>query len=235
VANNLKSVHIPLPFCIPLTLSILGVLFVPFIAFKYGYSTLFFAASGMGFLVLVATSAFLGWAGQRQYAPVANPAVILGLPLGVLWVIEISINNFFAPPLPARDIIDNIFWAVIAISIFIYAIISSQHSGYIRDGIRAGFWSGSVSGLFACWMALAVIVFAMTFITHDPLNIAEWAARGAENNAPSMAAYFAYETMAGAFMHLIVLGVGMGGMLGLLGGIIGKVIKVTLHKMLRPA
>jgi hypothetical protein len=40
-----------------------------------------------------------------------------------------------------------------------------------------------------------------------------------------MAAYFAFETFAGAFGHLVVLKVAMGGLLGVLGGSIGKGIK----------
>jgi len=42
-----------------------------------------------------------------------------------------------------------------------------------------------------------------------------------------MAAYYAYETFAGAFLHLIILGIFMGLLLGLLGGTVGKVIKAT--------
>ena len=88
-----------------------------------------------------------------------------------------------------------------------------------------GTWSGFVSGLLACCMGLIVIVFGMHFILQDPLNLSEWARRGTGTNTPSMAAYFAFETLAGAFGHLFILGVGMGGPLGILGGSIGKGIK----------
>ncbi len=62
----------------------------------------------------------------------------------------------------------------------------------------------------------------MRFITHDLLNIAEWAGRAVDNHAPTMAAYFAFETFAGAFLHLTVLGIAMGGLLGIVGGMIGR-------------
>jgi len=80
-------------------------------------------------------------------------------------------------------------------------------------------------------MALSMIVFGMRWITQDPLNIAEWAVRGAQSEAPSMAAYFAFETYAGAFLHLIVLGLMMGLLLGLIGGLVGKGIQMIVHRM----
>lgn len=142
--------------------------------------------------------------------------------LGLFWITEISINNFVAPPLPVRDIIDDVFWALIALSILAFAVSCAYRMERITTGIEVGIWSGFVSGSLACCMALSVIIFGMRFITHDPLNIAEWAVRGADSHAPSMAAYFAFETFAGAFLHLIVMGIAMGGLLGIVGGAIGK-------------
>jgi len=69
----------------------------------------------------------------------------------------------------------------------------------------------------------------MRFILQDSLNISEWAGRGTGGIAPSMAAYFAFETFAGAFGHLIILGLGMGSLLGFIGGSIGKSIKFITH------
>ena len=62
----------------------------------------------------------------------------------------------------------------------------------------------------------------MPLLLHDPLNQAEWAMRGPTSDAPSMAVYFAYQTLAGALLHLIVLGALMGVMLGPIGGMLGK-------------
>jgi hypothetical protein len=42
-----------------------------------------------------------------------------------------------------------------------------------------------------------------------------------------MAAYFAYETLTGAFGHLVVLGIAMGGLLGIVGSVIGKGVRAT--------
>ena len=81
-------------------------------------------------------------------------------------------------------------------------------------------------------MALAVIVFGMRFITQDPLNVAEWAVRGHGSQAPSMAAYFGFETFTGAFLHLIVLGIAMGALLGVAGGGIGKGLR-RVGRMMR--
>jgi hypothetical protein len=187
--------------------------------------------SGAGFLILLAASACL-WLYGRRTSRLGNAAVIrravpAGIVLGLLWVVEISINNFIATPLPARDIIDNIFWAIIALSILALSSFHAYRTDRFRSGVEFGAWSGFVSGTLACCMALSLIVFGMHFITQDPLNVAEWAARRTDSVAPTMAAYFAYETFAGAFLHLIVLGILMGGLSGLLGGTIGKVIKIV--------
>lgn len=77
--------------------------------------------------------------------------------------------------------------------------------------------SGLVSGL----MALLLVVFGMRFLLADTANRAEYSARGPTSGFPDMAAYFAYQTLAGALLHLIVLGVMMGALLGCVGGLLG--------------
>ena len=204
----------------------MGMALVGVVALRYSYSSLSRIESVVGFLALLVVAGFL-WLYHHRASQGINPTkrnsiLFFGIILGLLWMVEISINNFIAPPLPARDIIDNVFWAVIAFSILIFSIVHAYQNDSLIRGIDAGIWSGFVSGLLACCMALLVIVFGMHFILHDPLNVSEWAGRGTSINAPSLAAYFAFETFAGAFGHLIILGVAMGGLLGVLGGIIGK-------------
>jgi hypothetical protein len=212
-----------------LSLVIAGIAFVAMVALRYSYSPLTGAESAVGLILLFLTGGFFWFTRLRSLQ--RRSAMLLGIILGLLWVIEISINNFIAPPLPARDIIDNIFWGAIALSILVFTIVRAYRSGSFLLAVEGATWSGLVSGLLACCMALFVIVFAMDFIIHDPLNVAEWAARGAGNLASSMAAYFAFETFAGAFLHLVVLGVGMGGILGIVGAMLGKGIK-TVQKVL---
>jgi hypothetical protein len=212
-----------------IALSILGMLLVSIVALHYSYSALSAIESGAGFLVLVAVTGSL-WLyrkrlSQNDHSTERNSLLLLGIALGLLWVIEISINNLIAPPLPARDIIDSTFWAVITASILVFSIIHAYKNNSLMRGIEVGIWSGFVSGLLACCMGLIMIVFGMHFILRDPLNIAEWAGRGAGTNAPSMAAYFAFETLSGAFGHLLILGVVMGGLLGVIGGSVGKGVK----------
>jgi hypothetical protein len=199
---------------------------VPIIAWKYSYNTLSAAASGVGFIILLAAARFLrayeARMSQHKNSALVNSAMRLGMLLGLFWIVEISINNFVAPPASVRDLIDNVFWALIALSIFVFAISCAYRMARITTGIEVGIWSGFVGGSLACCMALSVIVFGMRFVTHDPLNIAEWAVRETNSHAPTMAAYFAFETFAGAFLRLIVLGIAMGGLLGIVGGTIGK-------------
>jgi hypothetical protein len=148
-----------------------------------------------------------------------------GIAIGLLWLVEICINNLAVPPLPYRDEIDNAFWAVIALSILALAAASAYRSNRILAGIKAGTWGGFASGMVACWTALMMTVFGMRFMLRGPLNIAEWSQRGASTPATSKAAYFAFETFAGAMMHLIILGFVMGALLGVAGGSIGKLAR----------
>jgi hypothetical protein len=150
-------------------------------------------------------------------------SVLLGLLTGLLWTAEISMNNILMPGLPARDILDNLFWAAIALIILIASIQCAYQVNNIRTGMKVGFWSGLSSGAVACLTGLLFIVVGMPLLLHDPLNMVEWSARGATSGTPNMAVYFAYQTLAGALLHLVVLGAMMGIVLGLLGGVLGKV------------
>lgn len=193
------------------------------------------AAAG-GPVLLVALAAWLWWFGLRDTAKDTTAARRTGIAAGVigggLWVLEIAYNNFVSPLSTAtvaamvhrRDLVDDIFWGMVALAIFIGSIWASRTSGRWRDGYLAGLWGGLVSGLGACAMALALIAIWMEFILRDPVNIAEFAQRVGDRSPKAMATYFAYETMAGAFMHLVILGAIMGVLIGVVGGLIGKLI-----------
>lgn len=146
----------------------------------------------------------------------------LGLLIGLLWTVEIGINNLFHPLLPYRDIIDDTFWIVIAIIILVVAVLHAYKHKSIIAGIISGFWTGSSSGAIACLTALLLIVFGMQLILTDPLNMKEWTDVKTFVHSPGMDVYFAYQTLAGAIMHLVILGTIMGLILGLLGGVLGK-------------
>lgn len=216
-----------------IVLSIISMLLVGIVSFRYSYDSLSAIESGIGFIVLLALAGAL-WLYRNRPSKYMNSAernnvIFFGIVFGSLWVIEISINNFIAPPLPARDIVDNIFWAIIAFSILSFSIIQAYQNKSLVHGIEAGIWNGFVSGLVACCMALIMIVFGMRFILQDPLNVNEWLGRGTGITAPNMAAYFAFETFAGAFGHLIILGIIMGSLLGVIGGSVGKGIKLIVR------
>ena len=203
----------------------LSVVLAAIVGFEYSYSARTSGLSVAAVLCLLAISVFLWTLGPRMTAPDSSPsrsALSTGLLIGLLWTVEIAINNLAAPGLPARDIIDNAFWAVVALGIAAVAARASHRSGRLSDGLQAGLGAGVASGLVACLSALVMIVFGMRFITADPLNIAEWAARGAASGATGIAAYFAFESLAGALMHLLLLGALMGALLGVLGGAVGR-------------
>jgi hypothetical protein len=150
--------------------------------------------------------------------------VALGLGFGLLWTIEISINNLIQPGLPLRDYIDNIFWAIIVVLILITVIQNVSKTNIFSHGITTGFWTGTASGAISCLSALIFIVFGMKYILMDPLNIKEWNDIKTSENGSGMAVYFAYQTFTGAIGHLFILGTCMGLILGIIGSFIGKTV-----------
>jgi hypothetical protein len=157
-----------------------------------------------------------------------NRNIRLGLIIGLLWSIEISVNNFIRPGLPLRDIIDDAFWALVALLILIASFREGYKSGKFMEGLKSGFWTGLASGAVACLSALLLIVFGMKFILLDPLNIREWADIKGSAGTNGMNIYFAYQSFAGAVMHLYILGIIMGLLLGCIGGFAGKLLKSVL-------
>ncbi len=152
-----------------------------------------------------------------------------GLYFGLIWTIEISMNNIIQPRLPLRDYLDNIFWGIIAVLILYVSYKDAFDTKKIIAGIKAGFFSGFGSGIVACLTALILICFGMKLLLKDPVNIAEWADMKGKTNYPDMASYFAYQTFAGAIMHLIILGIIMGVLLGIIGGLVGKLLSVKIN------
>jgi hypothetical protein len=153
-----------------------------------------------------------------------------GLLIGLFWTIEIGMNNLLRPGLPQRDIYDDIFWAIIAVLILVIAVQQAFYSKKLSTGIWSGFWSGIGSGSIASLTALGFIVFGMDQLLKDPLNLAEWTAIGPSSHVSSMAVYFAFESLAGAVMHFLVLGIGMGVLLGIVGGAIGTGLRLIRKK-----
>ncbi|MGE5072145.1 MAG: hypothetical protein ACM3MF_01845 [Anaerolineae bacterium] len=215
-----------------LALSILNIALAGVIAVRYGYGPQS-SLEAAGACVVLLIAAGLLWFYRRRasrgaFGPGFQRLLEAGALLGLMWVIEIAINNILAPPLPARDIIDNLFWALIALILFGLSIFYAYRANSVSRGLQAGIWAGSISGLIACSAALILVVFGMQLLLNDPLNVAEWSSDRLVTSAPSMASYFAFETLAGALSHLVLLGLIMGALLGGIGGGVGKVLH-ALH------
>ncbi len=145
-----------------------------------------------------------------------------GLLVGLLWTVEIAMNNVLMPPLPERDLYDNLFWAAIALLLLWHAGVTALRRRSAASGILAGLWAGFASGAVACATGLILVVFGMPLLLSDTVNQGEWLGQGHALGDPAMAVYFAYQTLAGALLHLVVLGIGMGLAVGLVGGALGK-------------
>ena len=186
-----------------------------------------FARIGLGLILVTAVlSLFLG-SRQPFGGHGKRTGALIGIAAGLLWVVEISFNNFVDPHIStgrARFFVDNSFWAAIAFTMLIAALVTSARTATVVSGLRVGLWSGYISGIIACLMALSLILFGMRFLLRDPINVSEYAARAHGSSAGGMASYFAYETMAGALAHLFFLGVLMGLLLGVIGGSFGALL-----------
>jgi len=183
-------------------------------------------------IILMASSLLILWIFRDKIIDALQKRnVAFGLGFGLLWTIEIGINNLIRPGLPLRDNIDNIFWAIIASLILILAVWETFQAKKIFYGIKSGFWSGIASGSVACLTALIFVVFGMKYLLIDPLNIKEWTDIKAAENSPGMDVYFAYQTFAGGIMHLIILGAIMGLLLGTVGGFLGKTLLYLKGKL----
>jgi hypothetical protein len=209
------------------------------IAVVHSYKPLAAIASAAGIAVLVATLLILTRVERRGAGSGSGPsaaqrrarAIGVGLICGLLWVVEISVNNILAPPLPGRDWFDDVIWATISLTILVSAAWASDPSRRLGSGAVFGAWSGLASGLAACAMALSLVVFGTSFLVADPLNQQEWLVRGAASMAPNIAEYVAFETFAGAFAHLLVLGLAMSTILGVIGGAVGAVSSWARRRM----
>jgi hypothetical protein len=176
----------------------------------------------LSFIVLIATIFLIVRFRSKFSLESDREDIAWGLGIGLLWTMEIGFNNIIQPGIPLRDIVDDSFWGLVAILIFYLAARSSTRSGKMLPGMRTGFLTGLSSGAVACFTALMLICFGMPLITSDPLNVNEWNDVKNAVHYSGMNTYFAYQTLAGAMLHLTVLGMMMGMLLGIIGGLSGK-------------
>jgi hypothetical protein len=182
--------------------------------------------AGLASIALLAAGALVAFLGSRRHTAEhgadTRSGIIIGVSTGCVWVIEIGFNNFLDPKVStasARFIVDNSAWGLIALIALIASCAQALHTRRFMSAIHVGLWSGLISGLISCLMGLLLVVVWMPFLLRDPINIQEYADRGAAGHSPGMAAYFACETMSGALGHLIILGLVMGVLLGAIGGL----------------
>ena len=191
----------------------------------YSYSTLTWVEVVVGILLLGASAAFLlvdkPWRLLVHRHPTQSGSLGFGLALGLLWLMEITMNNVLQPPLPGRDLADNAFWILISALTIGYSALRSASSGHISSGVSSGFLVGSASGLVACAVALTFVVFGMGFLASDPVNNLEWSGIRSKEAFGSMEKYLAFETLTGGYLHFAGLGALGGILLGAVGAVMG--------------
>jgi hypothetical protein len=174
-----------LKYCLIISSILVIIIYFPYRPFSWpvGYEALGCLVS----LVILSLSIFLLWAFRnKSILTEEQKNISLGLTIGLLWTIEIGVNNLIHPMLPLRDVIDDIFWAEIALIILFFASAEAYEKRKISAGFISGFWTGTGSGVIACLTALVLIVFGMKFIISDPLNTKEWADTNRNLHYPNM-------------------------------------------------
>lgn len=206
-------------------LSILLIILMYFLyrplSWPFGYET----AGCLISLGMLTATVYLLWRLRAKFINyIQNKNVAIGLCFGFLWTADMIVNYLFHPDLPLRNNIDNIFFSLIAVLIFMNAVWTTYRTNNFTDGVRSGFWSGISSGAIACFTVLTLIIFGMPNILLDPLKIKEWTEIQTSGNNSGMAVYFAYQTFSRAIMHLFILGALMGLFLGFIAGLSGKIL-----------
>jgi hypothetical protein len=168
------------------------------------------------FALLVAAAAAVR--GFERGEQVDDRMVGFGLAIGVLWVAEILFNNLLHPSLPGRDRIDDGLWALVALLIF----LAVYHADARDQPAATGLWLGAASGAVACATGLLFATVGIHAITTDPLSRREWNSVG--HGGSTIRSYWAYQTLAGSLLHLVVLGAVMGVGLGVAGGALRRAV-----------
>jgi hypothetical protein len=191
-------------------------------------ATLFAIALGAVMLVTLAVAGLAAW------RPAADPdggtrrlGTWLGIGLGLLWMVEIGVNNVFPADriaLGSRDAIDDAIWALISLLTLGAGAVAARRAGSVAAGTSIGLWSGIVSGLLAYLGALLVAVLFPGAAERDPDLLSKFPASGYPD-LPTDAAYSLIGPwpIGGGAAHLWLLGIGAGLLLGALGGLIGSI------------
>jgi hypothetical protein len=152
-----------------------------------------------------------------------------GIAIGVLWTCAYIFGNLITPH--GRGAQAAILLALVAFVLpFAAGFQGATRTGRIRDGMRAGFWSGFISGMMAC-LALAAIGYICALVPGFP---------GAE--IPPGRFYTAEEyqrlnvmdALGGALAHLFVIGGIVGTIEGAAGGCAEVLLARAAHKRDRP-
>src|SRR3954471_3813385 len=103
-----------------LIVSIVLVICIYFLYRGYGWPLGFQGVEALGILgiLLVILFSFMLWIRiEAHHSAIQSNSLGFASWVVLLWTVEIGMNNIVRPPLPARDIYDNIFWRMIAILI----------------------------------------------------------------------------------------------------------------------
>jgi hypothetical protein len=181
-------------------------------------------AVGAGMLIALGAVAWMASrrAGRDLRGATWRLGTWTGLALGIMWIVEIGINNVFPAdrvPIATRDLADDLIWGLIALATILVAGVAAHRADSIGAGVAVGIWSGAVSGLLAYLAGLLVVVLSVDALERSPDLVAEFPSSGAAD----LATYVTYTTigsspLAGAAGHLWLLGIGAGALLGMVGG-----------------
>lgn len=155
------------------------------------------------------------WAGRPLWSDARRTGTRWGPLVGALWIVEMAAGNL-AYDQGRWTLVPYYASTVAAVAVTgLAGGLAAHRSGRFWSGPLAGAWSGLASGLVGLATMAVLALAAMPVLRADPQNLAEF--RGAGDLDTAIAGDF----LAGGIMHLLVVGVLAGGVLGAIGGAAG--------------
>ncbi len=135
-----------------------------------------------------------------------------------LWMVELGAGNL-APPGLLTLLAYRLSTAGVLVATVAGGLLGGLRRGRAGDGVAVGAWSGMLSGMVVCLLAIGPGVLARHVGTTDPQALAQFR----RSHASDLETFVVGDFLAAGTNHLWI-GLGLGALLGLAGGLAGAAI-----------